>query len=151
MSWNIDTSGGTLIPAPAQGELIELLRNKAALMAAGARVIPMPAQGSTSLPKQTGASTAYWVGENTTITASDLTTGNLLLRAKKLAGLMAIPNELFRYSSPAADAVCREDLVQVLQLAMDLAGLLVLAPPPARRASSTFCQQLHPEEAGNER
>lgn len=123
MSWNIDTSGGTLIPAPAQGELIELLRNKAALMAAGARVIPMPAQGSTSLPKQTGASTAYWVGENTTITASDLTTGNLLLRAKKLAGLMAIPNELFRYSSPAADAVCREDLVQVLQLAMDLAGL----------------------------
>lgn len=122
LSWNTDTAGGTLVPAPAQGELIELLRNKAAWMAAGARVIPMPAQGSVSLPKQTGASTAYWVGENTTITESNITTGNLLLRAKKLAALMEIPNELFRYSSPAADAVVREDLVQVLHLAMDLAA-----------------------------
>ena len=123
LSWNTDTAGGTLVPAPAQGELVELLRNKAALLAAGARVIPMPAQGSVSLPKQTGASTAYWVGENTAITESNITTGNLLLRAKKLAALVDIPNELFRYSSPAADAVVREDLVQVLQLAMDQAGL----------------------------
>lgn len=123
LSWNIDTAGGTLVPAPAQGELIELLRNKAALLAAGARTMPMPAQGSVSLPKQTGASTAYWVGENTTITDSNITTGDLLLKAKKLAARVLVPNELFRYSSPAADAIVREDLAIQLQLGMDSAGL----------------------------
>lgn len=123
MSWNIDTAGGTLVPAPAQGELIEYLRNKACLMEAGARVMPLPAQGSIALPKQTGASTAYWVGENTTITNSDLTTGDLLLKAKKLAARVLVPNELFRYSSPAADAMVREDLAKQLQLGLDTAGL----------------------------
>lgn len=123
MSWNIDTAGGTLVPAPAQGELIELLRNKTCLMEAGARVMPLPAQGSIALPKQTGASTAYWVGENTTITNSDLTTGDLLLKAKKLAARVLVPNELFRYSSPAADAMVREDLAKQLQLGLDTAGL----------------------------
>jgi HK97 family phage major capsid protein len=123
LSWNTDTAGGTLVPAPAQGELITLLRNKAALMEAGSRVVPMPAQGSVSFPKQTGASTAYWVGENTTITSSNITTGNLLLRAKKLAARVLIPNELFRYSSPAADALVREDLALQLQLGLDTAGL----------------------------
>jgi len=123
LSWNTDTAGGTLVPAPAQGELITLLRNKAALMEAGSRVVPMPAQGSVSFPKQTGASTAYWVGENATITSSNITTGNLLLRAKKLAARVLIPNELFRYSSPAADALVREDLALQMQLGLDTAGL----------------------------
>src|SRR6185369_12490156 len=123
MSWNIDTTGGTLVPAPQQGELIEVLRNKTAVIEAGARTIPMPPQGSISLPKQTSASTATWIGESTTIPTSTPGTGDLLLRAKKLAGFVTIPNELFRYSSPAADAMVREDLARVLQIAMDLAAL----------------------------
>ena len=123
MSWNIDTTGGSLVPAPAQGELIELLRNKSALDKAGCRTMPLPAQGSISLPKQTSAATAYWVGENTTITDSTPGTGDLLLKAKKLAARVLVPNELFRYSSPAADAIVREDLAAQLQLGMDQAGL----------------------------
>lgn len=123
LSWLNDTLGGSLVPAAAQGELIEYLRNKNAIMAAGAPTFPLPPQGSISFPKQTGAMTAYWLGEKQTITKSDAATGSVMLRAKKLAARGSIPNELFRYSNPAADAMVRNDIGMVLALALDLGCL----------------------------
>lgn len=123
LSWLTDTAGGSLVPMAAQGDLIEYLRNRDALINAGASTFPLPPQGSLSLPKQTGAMTAYWIGENTSITKSDVTTGSVMLRAKKLGCRGGIPNELFRYSNPAADAIVRNDVARVLALALDLAGL----------------------------
>jgi HK97 family phage major capsid protein len=123
LSWLNDYVGGALVPPPEFGELIELLRNKEALINAGARTVPLPPQGRMTYPRQTSPSSAYWVGENAPITATDIGTGTVTLQAKKLAVRIVTPNELIRFASPAAEALLRDDMTKSLALALDLAGL----------------------------
>ncbi len=123
LSWLNELSGGALVAPPEMGELIELLRNKEALVNAGARVVPLPPQGRMKYPRQTAASTTYWVGENSPITESLIGTGEVTLQAKKLAVLIKAPNELIRFASPAAEALLRDDMTKSLALGLDLAGL----------------------------
>ncbi len=123
LSWLNELVGGALVAPPEMGELIELLRNKEALVNAGARTVPLPPQGRMKYPRQTAASTTYWVGENAPIPASDIGTGEVTLSAKKLAVLIKAPNELIRFASPAAEALLRDDMTKSLALGLDLAGL----------------------------
>lgn len=123
LSWLTETLGGALVAPPEMGELIELLRNKEALVNAGAKVVPLPPQGRLKYPRQTAASLTYWVGENSPISASDINTGEVTLQAKKLAVLIRAPNELIRFASPAAEALLRDDMTKSLALGLDLAGL----------------------------
>jgi HK97 family phage major capsid protein len=123
LSWLNEFSGGSLVAPPEMGELIELLRNKEALVNAGARTVPLPPQGRMKYPRQTAASLTYWVGENAPISASDIGTGEITLQAKKLAVLIKAPNELIRFASPAAEALMRDDMTKSLALGLDLAGL----------------------------
>lgn len=123
LSWLNELSGGALVAPPEMGELIELLRNKEALVNAGARVVPLPPQGRMKYPRQTSASTTFWVGENAPITDSNIGTGDVTLQAKKLAVLIKAPNELIRFASPAAEALMRDDMTKSLALGLDLAGL----------------------------
>lgn len=123
LSWLNELTGGALVAPPEMGELIELLRNKEALVNAGARVVPLPPQGRMKYPRQTAASTTYWVGENAPITESEIGTGEVTLQARKLAVLIKAPNELIRFASPAAEALIRDDMTKSLALGLDLAGL----------------------------
>lgn len=123
LSWLNELTGGSLVAPPEMGELIELLRNKEALVNAGARVVPLPPQGRLKYPRQTSASTTYWVGENAPIPESIIGTGEVTLQAKKLAVLIKAPNELIRFASPAAEALLRDDMTKSLALGLDLAGL----------------------------
>jgi len=123
LSWLTETLGGSLVAPPEMGELIELLRAKEALVNAGARVVPLPPQGRLKYPRQTTASTTYWIGENKTIPDSDIGTGEVTLQAKKLAVLIKAPSELIRFASPAAEALMRDDMTKSLALGLDLAGL----------------------------
>lgn len=123
LSWLNELTGGALVAPPEQGELIELLRNKEALVNAGARTVPLPPQGRMKYPRQTSASTTYWVGENSPITDSNIGTGEITLQAKKLAVLIKAPNELIRFASPAAEALMRDDMTKSLALGLDLACL----------------------------
>ncbi len=123
LSWLDETTGGALVAPPQMGELIELLRNNDALIAAGARDIGMPPNGRITFPSQKGATTAYFIGESTTITDSTPATGDLLLTAKKLAVLCKIPNELFRFSSVSVEQFVRDDIARVMALRLDKACL----------------------------
>lgn len=123
LSWLNEMTGGAIVAPPEMGELIELLRNKEALVNAGARVVPLPPQGRLKYPRQTAASTTYWVGENSPIQDSIIGTGEITLQAKKLAVLIKAPNELIRFASPAAEALLRDDMTKSLALGLDLAGL----------------------------
>ena len=123
LSWLNELSGGSLVAPAQQGELVELLRNKEALVNAGARVVPLPPQGRMKFPRQTMAATTYWVGENAPITNSDIGTGEITLQAKKLAVLIRTPSELIRFASPAAEALIRDDMTKSLALGLDLACL----------------------------
>ena len=123
LSWLNELTGGALVAPPEMGELIELLRNKEALVNAGARVVPLPPQGRMKYPRQTAASNTYWVGESAPIPDSNLGTGEVTLQAKKLAVRIIAPNELIRFASPAAEALMRDDMTKSLALGLDLAGL----------------------------
>lgn len=123
MSYLTDTTGGTLVAPPEMGELIPLMRNKSALDRAGAKQVPLPPQGKWVAPRVTGPSTGYWIGESTAISESNPTTGEVSMMAKKLAVLIRVPNELFKYASTAADALLRDDIAKTLALGFDYAGL----------------------------
>lgn len=123
MSYLTDTIGGSLVAPPVQGEVIPLMRNQSAVDRAGGRMVPLPPQGKWVAPRITGPSTGYWVGENTTITESNPTTGSVEMQAKKLAVLIRLPNELFKYASGSTDAMLREDMSKTLALGFDYACL----------------------------
>ena len=118
-----DTAGGTLVGFPVLGELIDLQRNLEAFANAGAQEIALPPNGRIQFPKLTGGSTAYWVGEATSITESTPATGNLDLQAKKLGVLVKINNELLRFASPSTEGLVRLDMARVAALKADLAML----------------------------
>lgn len=118
-----DVAGGTLVSLPMLGELIELQRNLEAFAAAGAREIALPPNGRVQLPKLTGGSTAYWVGEASPVTESTPATGNLDLQAKKLGVLVKLNNELLRFASPSAEGLVRFDMARAAALKADQAML----------------------------
>ncbi len=118
-----DTAGGSLVGFPVLGELIELQRNMEAMAQAGCQEIALPPNGRLQFPKLTGGSTAYWVGEATSITESTPGTGSLDLQAKKLGVFVKINNELLRFASPSAEGLVRLDMARVAALKADLAML----------------------------
>ncbi|MGL6097820.1 MAG: phage major capsid protein [Fimbriiglobus sp.] len=118
-----DTAGGTFLPLPVLGELIDLQRNLEAFSTAGAQEIALPPNGRVQFPKLTGGSTAYWVGEGTAITETQPTTGNLDLQAKKLGVLVKLNNELLRFASPSAEGLVRFDMARSAAVKADLAML----------------------------
>jgi len=118
-----DTAGGTFLPLPVLGELIDLQRSMEVFASAGAQEVALPPNGRVQFPKLTGASTAYWVGEGNAITESAPTTGNLDLQAKKLGVFVKLNNELLRFASPSAEGLVRFDMARAAALKADLAML----------------------------
>ena len=123
LSWIDESLGGSLVPPPQMMELIELLRNNAALLLAGASEIGMPPNGRAIWPRQTAAAQGYWLGEGQPITPSDQATGDLVLTAKKAAAFTKVNNELFKFGGINVEQFVRNDLTQVLALLFDKAGL----------------------------
>ena len=121
-----DESGLGVFTGPAtMGEFIDLLRNKEVFTRAGATDFALPANGHLLMPRLTGASTAYWVGETpsnastSALTASAPTSGAIQMSAKKLAVLVKYPNELVRFGGPTIEALLRGDMSQVMALKAD--------------------------------
>lgn len=125
-----DESGlAGFIGSPIRGELIELLRQQEVFSRTGATQLSLPPNGRVQFDRQTGASTAYWVGEVPSdrsgpgIPASEPRSGTLVLSAKKLAALVKMPNELMRFATPDLEAFIRMDLARSMALAADAAML----------------------------
>jgi HK97 family phage major capsid protein len=118
-----DIAGGSLVPLPMMGELIDLQRNLEAFANSGAQEVALPPNGRLQFPKLTGGSTAYWVGEGTSVTESAPSTGNLDLQAKKLGIFVKVNNELLRFASPSAEGLIRHDMARTAALKADLAML----------------------------
>ena len=108
-------------PGP-KGEFIQLLRAAEILSRAGATEMALPPNGYLNFGKQTGASDAYWVGENQSITTSEPTTGDMEMRARKLACRVNTPNELLMFGGPDVELMLRADMTIAMALKLDLAG-----------------------------
>lgn len=123
LSFYDDSRLGVFTHGGPMGEMIELVRKREVFSRVGASQVTLPPNGRLPYPKQTGAGTAYWVGENAQITSSEQTTGTINLIAKKLAALTKLPNELVRFGNPSVEAFIRNDLSRVMSLEADLAML----------------------------
>lgn len=134
-----DSAGGYLVGTQLlAGSFIDLLRNKAVVLAAGATVLP-GLQGDVSLPRQTGAATAYWVSENTEITAeSNQTFGQVAMAPRTIGAYTDISRKLLLQSTPDAQNIVKNDLAQVIGIGIDLATLhgSGVSPEPAGIAST---------------
>lgn len=118
LSEGTDSAGGYLVPVEHGSRLVELLRARTAVRAAGATLVPMSSD-VLQIPAQNGGATAYWVAENAAITASDQIWGQVTLQARKLAALTKLSAELFEDSDPQVEALVMADLARVLALEED--------------------------------
>lgn len=109
------------------GEFIELLRNKTSVLRAGATMLT-GLTGPVTFPKQNGAATGNWVGENpgSDNTASNLTTTTVSLAFKTVQASTSVSRQaLFSAASGNYDLeqIIRADLAAVIGLAVDLGAL----------------------------
>jgi len=117
--------GGAMVFTQA-GSFIDLLRNKAFVIQAGATVLP-GLSAPVSFPKQTGAGTAYWVAEasGSDVTESNLTFGLVSLSPKTVAGTQAFSRQLLLQAQQVSNVeqLVRNDLAQIHALAIDAAAI----------------------------
>ena len=122
LSATTPSEGGFLISEQYARDIIPMLMSKTAVMELGARRVPMPG-GNLNLPKLTGGATSYYIGENQNATKSQQTFGNVKLSSKKLVTLVPVSNDLIRNSSPEADTIVRDDMVQQMRLKIDYTAM----------------------------
>jgi len=122
---NVTTSGsgGYLVGTNVLiGSMIELLRNAALLTQLGITQLT-GLTGNIAIPRVTGGATAYWLPETGTVTESDQAFSQLGLSPHRLVGDTAYTKELIGQTSLDVEAFVRQDLMAVLAIALDLAGI----------------------------
>lgn len=120
LSGATEAAGGVTMPRPMAAELIELLRSRVVVRAAGARTFPVPA-GQIRHAKQTASATATYTAENAPIPESEPQFDKMDMSFKKLTGLVPVGNSLLRHSGTAMAQLVRDDLVKVMARREDLA------------------------------
>jgi HK97 family phage major capsid protein len=122
------TTGGTNTGAEVvfqeYGELIDMLRNISVVTRLGARTLT-DLRGPISFPKQTGAHTLYWVGENpgSGVSQSNVSFGTVAMTPKTAQATGALSRQLMVQSTPDVEQMVREDLAAVHALGWDAAAL----------------------------
>jgi HK97 family phage major capsid protein len=104
------------------GSFIELLRNKMIATALGAQTL-MGLVGDVAIPKQTAASTAYWVSEGVAVTESEQTLGQITGTPHTIGALSDVTRKLLKQSSIDVENFVRGDIATVVALGIDLAML----------------------------
>lgn len=116
------TAGGFMLSPAQSDEIIEELKSKAVVRAAG----PMYANldvGVMNVGKETEGASAYYIGEGRAIPASSVQMGNVTLTARKLAAKVALSNDLLLYSNDMADMIVRRSIVRGMRVREDRAFL----------------------------
>jgi HK97 family phage major capsid protein len=114
------TKGAELV-FEQKGDLIELLRNRSAVVKLGATLL----SGLTApiaFPKQSGAMAAYWVGENNgNVTSSDVALALATLTPKTLQATTAYSRQLLVQAGFDVESMVRGELALIHALAIDYA------------------------------
>jgi HK97 family phage major capsid protein len=107
--------GGYMVNVDNMG-FIDILRNRSAAMAMGARVLS-GLNGNVTFPRQTGKPSVSWQsGEGASITAADQTLGQLSMTPKTAIVITDVSEQLLRQSSPSAEAFVMADLAAVVAI-----------------------------------
>jgi HK97 family phage major capsid protein len=117
------TAAGNLVFEDARPEsFIELLRKRNVLTSLGVTMLT-GLTGPVPIPRQTGAATAYWVGEAVEATESEMAVDQVNLTPKTLSAWTRFSRLLLMQSSLDVETLVRNDLVTVMALEMARAAL----------------------------
>ncbi|NBS92640.1 MAG: phage major capsid protein [Betaproteobacteria bacterium] len=117
------TAGGNLVAAETlASSFIELLRNRMAMMQAGVTMLS-GLQGNISIPRQTSAATAYWVGEGSSPTESQQAIDQVNMTPKTVGAFVDYSRRLLLQSSIDVEGMVRADLARVIALELDRAAI----------------------------
>lgn len=117
-----DSAGGYLVPSPLAGRVIDLARNRARVIQAGAEIVPM---GSSTLriAKVATDPDAEWKAENALATGSDLVLAAVELRARTLfVGPVKVSVELTE-DAPNVNEVIEDAIAAAIAVEIDRAAL----------------------------
>ncbi|WP_172651416.1 phage major capsid protein [Rhodococcus opacus] len=126
------SAGGYLVPTPLASNVIDLVRNQAAVIQAGAQTIPMTSQ-TLKVPRLTGEGTPAWRNENAAISAQDLTFDAVTFTARSLARMVIMSRELFEDSDPAASGIISKSFAAQIAVELDRVALRGSGTPPEPR------------------
>lgn len=105
------------------GSFIDVLRNSASVMAAGARMMP-GLVGNVAIPKKATASAGGWIStEGGASSESEPTFAQVTLSPKTVGAYTDMTRQAILQSTPAIEALVRDDLTQALALAIDKGAL----------------------------
>ncbi|MDP9692703.1 UNVERIFIED_ORG: HK97 family phage major capsid protein [Arthrobacter globiformis] len=118
----LSVSGGSaIVPTIWSGQLIDLARNKSAVLQAGATLVPMDA-GTVKIGRLTGDPTAAFRAEGSAITPSDPTFDNVTLDAKTMSTLVVGSLEWFQDANNA-DQIVKDAISKGMALKLDQVAL----------------------------
>jgi HK97 family phage major capsid protein len=112
------TWAGPLAPLmPLTSEFLELLRPATILgKVPGFRRVPF----NVTIASQTGGGTYQWVGQGAPKPVGKLQLGSISLTITKCAGIIIITLELARTSTPSAESVIRQDMINGIAAFLDV-------------------------------
>lgn len=117
------TTAAQIVPDDfAPNEYVGLLRNSMVVQRLGARVLPN-LRGDLVVPKAATAHTAEWLAEGDKLTGSNATYDSIKLTPRHVGAKTELSRQLLQQSSPAVEALVRDDFVQIVSLAVDKAML----------------------------
>jgi HK97 family phage major capsid protein/HK97 family phage prohead protease len=120
LTTGVPSAAGYLVQTTNMG-FIEMLRNRSVAFRMGALRLS-GLQGNVTIPRQSAAATAYWLGtEATQITESQQTFVQLAMTPKTCGAYTEVSRNLMMQSSPAAEGIVTDDLARTTAVAADLA------------------------------
>jgi len=118
------SAGGVLVPEEVSSEIVQLVRNRVAVMRMGPTIVPVAKE--LDLPYMSTGSAAYYVAENARIPVTEPTFALVpKLRPMELAALLPVANRLLRdaATNPTLEDALRQDMAGALAGRQDLAFL----------------------------
>jgi len=117
------TAGGNLVSTDLRtGDFVDLLRNRLALANVGATVLN-GLQGNVSIPRQTTAASAFWIGEGGNPTESQQAFDQISMTPKTIGAFVDYSRKLLLQGSIDVESMIRMDLARVLSLEIDRVGI----------------------------
>lgn len=103
-------------------QFVDVLRNASVTIQAGARVLS-GLVGNVAIPRRTAGVTAAWVGEGSAASEGTNSFDQITMSPKTVSAWLDVTRRLMLQSTPMADQLVRDDLMQTLMLAVDDAAL----------------------------
>ncbi|WP_028317472.1 phage major capsid protein [Desulfobulbus elongatus] len=117
------TAGGhTVATNLLAGSFVDILRNRSMVMNLGPTILTNLI-GDVAIPRQTGSSAPYYIGEGDDIPASDASFDQILLTPYTIGARTSYSRKALLQASIDMEQFVRQDLGKILALGVDLAAI----------------------------